>query len=65
VFRFDFTSQDYLRNPATGLAKLRAAGPVVEARFPIIGKTWITTSSDMAGRNLFSPSIASDKIVAS
>jgi len=52
VFRFDFTSPDYLRDPATGLAKLRAAGPVVEVRFPIIGRTWITTTNEMAGRIL-------------
>ena len=52
MLRMDFTSQDYLRDPATGLAKLRAAGPVVEVRFPIIGKTWITTTSDLAGRVL-------------
>jgi cytochrome P450 len=52
MLRFDFTSQDYLRDPATGLAKLRAAGPVVEVRFPIIGRTWITTTSDLAGRVL-------------
>jgi hypothetical protein len=47
-----FTSQDYLRNPAMGLAELRAAGPVVEVRFPIIGKTWITTTNDLAGHVL-------------
>jgi cytochrome P450 len=52
VFRFDFTSPDYLRDPAAGLAKLRAAGPVVEVRFPIIGRTWITTTNEMAGRVL-------------
>ena len=52
MFRFDFTSPDYLRDPATGLAKLRAAGPVVEVRFPIIGRTWITTTNEMAGRIL-------------
>ena len=52
MLRFDFTSQDYLRDPATGLAKVRAAGPVVEVRFPIIGRTWITTTSDLAGRVL-------------
>jgi cytochrome P450 len=52
MLRMDFTSQDYLRDPATGLARLRAAGPVVEVRFPIIGKTWITTTSDLAGRVL-------------
>ena len=52
MFRFDFTSPDYLRDPAAGLAKLRAAGPVVEVRFPIIGRTWITTTSETAGRIL-------------
>lgn len=52
MLRMDFTSQDYLRDPATGLARLRAAGPVVEVRFPIIGKTWITTTSDLGGRVL-------------
>ena len=50
--RVDFTSQDYLRDPAAGLTKLRAAGPVVQVRFPIIGKTWITTTNDLAGRVL-------------
>src|SRR3712207_371644 len=35
MVRFDFTSQVYLRDPATELAKLRAAGPVVGVRFPI------------------------------
>jgi cytochrome P450 len=52
MLRIDFTSQDYLRDPATGLARLRVAGPVVEVRFPIIGKTWITTTSELAGRIL-------------
>ena len=52
MLRVDFTSQDYLRDPAPGLAKLRAAGPVVEVRFPIIGRTWITTTSELAARVL-------------
>ena len=52
MLHMDFTSQDYLRDPATGLTKLRAAGPVAEVRFPIVGKTWITTTSDLAGRVL-------------
>ena len=52
MLRMDFTSQDYLRDPAAGLRKLRAAGPVVEVRFPIVGKTWITTTNDLAGRVL-------------
>src|SRR5262249_53306048 len=52
MLRMDFMSQEYLRDPATGLTKLRAAGPVVEVRFPFIGRTWITTTSDLAGRVL-------------
>jgi cytochrome P450 PksS len=41
---FDFTSQDFFRNPAAGIAKLRASGPVVAMKFPIVGKVWITTT---------------------
>src|SRR5262245_9701574 len=52
MLRFDFTSQDYLRDPAPALARLRAAGAVVEARFPIIGRAWITTTGELAGRVL-------------
>ena len=52
MLRVDFTSQDYLRDLATGVTKLRAVGPVVEVRFPIVGKTWITTTSELAGRVL-------------
>lgn len=49
---WDFSSQDYLRDPATGIEKLRRAGPVVEVRFPIVGKVWITTTQDLADRVL-------------
>jgi cytochrome P450 len=52
MLHMDFTSQDYLRDPAAGLAKLRSAGPVVEVRFPIVGKVWITTTSELAARVL-------------
>lgn len=52
TLRFNFTSQDFLRNPAAGLEQLRAAGPVVEVRFPIVGRTWITTTQEMSGRVL-------------
>ncbi len=48
----DFTSQDYLRDPAASIARLRPAGPVVEVQFPLIGRMWITTTSEMAGRVL-------------
>jgi cytochrome P450 len=50
--RMEFTTQEYLRDPAPALARLRATGPVVEVRFPIVGRTWITTTSDLAGRVL-------------
>jgi cytochrome P450 PksS len=52
MLRFEFTSQGYLRDPAAHLAKLRAAGPVLQVRFPIVGRTWITTTSELAGRVL-------------
>lgn len=48
----DFTSQDYFRNPAAGIEKLRASGPVVAARFPIIGPVWVTTTHELADRVL-------------
>jgi cytochrome P450 PksS len=48
----DFTSQNFLRDPAAGVERLRAAGAVVEVRFPIIGRTWITTTQEAAGRVL-------------
>ena len=50
--RADFTSQEYFRNPATEIARLRASGPVVEVRFPIVGKVWITTTQELAARVL-------------
>jgi cytochrome P450 len=48
----DFATQDYLRDPAAGSDRLRARGPVVEVRFPIVGKVWITTTHELAGRVL-------------
>ena len=48
--RLDFTSQEFFRNPAAGIERLRACGPVVETRFPIVGKVWITTTYDAAAR---------------
>src|SRR5262245_46909359 len=48
----DFTSQGFLRDPAAGIAKLRAFGPVVATRFPIVGKVWITTTYEATARVL-------------
>jgi cytochrome P450 len=50
--RVDFTSQAYFRDPVAGIARLRLVGPVVEARFPIIGQVWITTAHDLAAQVL-------------
>jgi hypothetical protein len=46
--RTDFNSQQFRRNPAAGIARLRAFGPVVEVRLPIIGRVWITTTRQLA-----------------
>src|SRR6201747_760167 len=51
----DFASQDYFRNPAAAIEKLRALGPVVEVRFPIVGKVWATTTEALAERVLKDP----------
>jgi cytochrome P450 len=48
----DFTSQAFFRNPAGGVARLRAAGAVVEVKFPIIGKVWATTTNETTTRVL-------------
>ncbi len=50
--RTNFTNQDYLRNPAVEIARLRGSGPVVEVRLPFIGKVWMTTTYELAGRVL-------------
>src|SRR5215813_8311008 len=50
--RVDFTSQAFFQDPAAGTEKLRACGPVVETRFPIVGKVWITTTNESTARVL-------------
>jgi cytochrome P450 len=52
ALRVDFTSQDYLRNPATGIERLRASGPVVEVSLPIVGRIWVTTTHELADQVL-------------
>ena len=42
--RVDFTSEAFFRDPAATVARLRAIGPAVETRFPIVGKVWVTTT---------------------
>src|SRR5215470_13457360 len=48
----DFASQDFFRDPAVGLKKLQAAGPVIEVDFPIVGRVWVATTQEMASRVL-------------
>lgn len=50
--KVDISSQDYFRDPAAAIARLRTMGPVVEIRFPIVGKVWITTTQELTGRVL-------------
>jgi hypothetical protein len=46
-----FTSQDFFRDPLVALERMRAAGPVVEVRLPIMGRVWMTTTQEMASRS--------------
>src|ERR1700687_5920026 len=50
--RAAFASQHYFRDPGAAIEKLRTLGPVVEVRFPIIGKLWTTTTEALADRVL-------------
>src|SRR6266498_5813503 len=52
TMRVDFTSQALFRDPAAGIERLRASGPVLETRFPIVGKVWITTTYESTARVL-------------
>src|SRR5262245_24016766 len=52
TLRLDLTDQDFFRDPAARIAELRALGPVIRIKFPIVGKVWITTTYEMAGRVL-------------
>lgn len=50
--KIDITSQEFFRDPAAAVARLRAMGPVVEMHFPIVGKVWVTTTYEITGRVL-------------
>ena len=52
AWQVDFTSEAFFRDPAAGIASLRASGPVVATRFPIIGKVWVTTTYETTARVL-------------
>ena len=44
--RVDFTSEAFFRDPAATITKLRASGPVVATKFPLVGDVWVTTTYD-------------------
>ncbi len=48
----DFSSQEYFRNPAAAIERLRAQGPVVDVNFPIVGRVWATTTQAVADQVL-------------
>lgn len=50
--RLDFTSEAFFRDPPRAIAALRAQGPVVATRFPLVGDVWITTTHDATGQVL-------------
>jgi cytochrome P450 PksS len=52
TLHIDFSSQDFFRDPAGAIERLRATGPVVEVRLPIMGRVWMTTTQEMASRVL-------------
>ncbi|HEY2755787.1 MAG TPA: cytochrome P450 [Pseudolabrys sp.] len=52
TLHIDFTSQDFFRDPSAAIARLRAAGPVVEVKLPFVGCTWIATTQDSASHVL-------------
>jgi cytochrome P450 len=50
--RFNLASEAFFRDPVAIAAALRASGPVVPARFPLIGDVWITTTYEATARVL-------------
>ena len=48
----DFASPDYFRDTAAAIERLRAAGPVVQVRFPIVGRVWAPTTQALADQVL-------------
>ena len=48
----DFGSQDYFRDPAAAIERLRGVGEVVQVRFPIVGRVWTPTTQALADQVL-------------
>ncbi len=52
---YRLTDPEFLNDPAAQLARMRADGPLVQVKVPLIGKTWVTTTDDAARKLLKSP----------
>lgn len=52
ALRLDFTSEAFFRDPPKAIAALRAQGPVVATRFPLVGDVWVTTTHDATAQVL-------------
>jgi len=52
VPRVDFKSEAFLRDPRATIASLRASGPVIATKFPIVGPVWVTTTHEATARVL-------------
>ena len=50
--RLDFTSEAFFRDPSKAIAALRASGPVIATRFPLVGDVWVTTTHDATAQVL-------------
>jgi cytochrome P450 len=50
--RVDFASEEFFCDPAAVVARLRGSAPVVAAKFPIVGKVWVTTTYEATARVL-------------
>jgi cytochrome P450 len=50
--RIDFAGEAFFRDPAAVVSTLRAAAPVVPARFPLVGNVWVTTTHEATARVL-------------
>jgi cytochrome P450 len=48
----DFASEAFFRDPAGVATTLRTSAPVVAARFPIVGRVWVTTTYEATARVL-------------
>jgi hypothetical protein len=48
----DLASDTFFRDPMSVVATLRATAPLVEARFPLVGRVWVTTTHETAARVL-------------